>query len=304
MSTTSSDIDDSDKSQIDLDFIKIEEPIKQYLSKNKIFLYILTPCYASVCHVNYVNSLIETKEVLKKYGIETTVVFGKNDSLISRIRNNLVAKAMNDHKMTHIMFIDNDIAWNPLDILKLLISDKNLVGGAYPIKAYKWNNLLQKTDEPNGSDKAYPSIIQKWVEEKNNSRFKNMITDIDMIRNNLVQYNINYLDPELKIENNLARVKHLATGFMMFKRNVVEKMSMAFPSTKYEDNTFFLKPHENKFAYALFDCGVEDGQYSSEDWMFCNRWRKMGGSIWIDVSIDLTHAGVEEYKGSFLSTII
>ena len=81
-------------------------------------------------------------------------------------------------------------------------------------------------------------------------------------------------------------------------------MSMAFPSTKYTDDVCFLRAEENKYAYALFDCGVEDGHYFSEDWLFCKRWSKMGGNIFVDVSINLIHTGIEDYKGSYISTII
>jgi hypothetical protein len=91
---------------------------------------------------------------------------------------------------------------------------------------------------------------------------------------------------------------------MMIQRNTLEKMFTAFPSTKYIDDISFLKPEENKFAYALFDCGVEDNHYYSEDWMFCSRWTKMGGDIWVDISINLTHIGIERYSGSYLSQLV
>jgi hypothetical protein len=131
-----------------------------------------------------------------------------------------------------------------------------------------------------------------------------MFTDEQFIQHKLLRYNINYLNNTLSIDHNLAQVRHLATGFMMFKREVIEKMSQSFPSTKYTDDVHFLQPHENKYAYALFDCGVEDDHYFSEDWLFCHRWSKMGGEIWIDVSILLTHTGIEDYSGSYLSSIL
>jgi hypothetical protein len=108
----------------------------------------------------------------------------------------------------------------------------------------------------------------------------------------------------LSIDQNLAKVRHLATGFMMIKRGLIERMHKAFPSTKYVDDVCFLSAEESNFAYALFDCGVEDGHYFSEDWLFCHRWTKMGGSVYIDVSINLTHTGQEDYRGCYLSTII
>jgi hypothetical protein len=81
-------------------------------------------------------------------------------------------------------------------------------------------------------------------------------------------------------------------------------MAKAYPSTKYTDDVGFLMPNENKWAYALFDCGVEDDHYYSEDWLFCHRWSKMGGNIYLDVSINLKHSGMEDYNGSFIASVI
>jgi len=91
---------------------------------------------------------------------------------------------------------------------------------------------------------------------------------------------------------------------MMIKREEFEKMALAFPSTKYVDDVNFLTPEENNYAYALFDCGVEDGHYLSEDWLFCHRWSKMGGSIYMDVSISLSHTGIHDYLGSYVTTLL
>ena len=120
----------------------------------------------------------------------------------------------------------------------------------------------------------------------------------------MLKYNVNYLDKEIKIEKNLTEVKHIATGFMLIKRGVIEKMIEAYPSTKYIDDVGFLSNEENNYAYALFDCGVENEHYLSEDWMFCSRWSKIGGKLWIDVSINLSHTGIEDFHGSLLSTLL
>jgi hypothetical protein len=235
-----------------------------------------------------------TVDMFRSLGIEHKVEFCRNDSLVSRARNNLVAKAMNDPLTTNILFIDADITWDPIDVLKLILSDKSLVGGVYPIKQYFWNKLVKEND----------NVVKTWIDKKNDSQFKNHITDSAMIQHNLLRYNINYIDNVLSIDHNLAKVKHLATGFMMFKRSVIEKMSKAYPATKYTDDVGFLKGTENNFAYALFDCGVEDDHYYSEDWLFCHRWSKMGGSIYIDVGINLTHTGNEDFKGCYIASMM
>ena len=272
----------------------INEKIEQFVNEKKPVVYILTPCYGSVCYVNYVYSLMMTLEVFRQYKITANVEFCKSDSLVTRARNNLVAKAMNDPNMTHILFIDNDISWEPFDVLKLLLHDKNIVGGIYPLKNYHWNKLLENNGES----------VRNMIEKKNKSQLSDFINDENMIQYNLLNYNINYKSSEIKIEKNLTEFKHIPTGFMLLKRSAIEKMQEAYPSTKYTDDVHFLTEEENKYCYALFDCGVEDEHYFSEDWMFCHRWSKMGGKLWIDISINLTHTGIEDYKGSLLSSLL
>lgn len=273
--------------------LSLIDQIKLYVEKHKPHVAILTPCYGSVCFVNYVTCLMNTMAMFSQLGIPVKVEFCRNDSLVSRARNNLVAKSMSDPNITHLLFIDNDITWQPVDILKLIVSDKPIVGGVYPIKNYDWNKLAEN-----------PNIIQEWIRAKNNSQLKDLASDTDIVQQRMVRYNINHIGQTLEIVHNLARVRHLATGFMMIKRDVIEKMSRAFPSTKYVDDVGFLNESENDYAFALFDCGVEDGHYCSEDWLFCNRWSKMGGHVWIDVSINLNHTGIEDFRGSLIASLV
>jgi hypothetical protein len=272
--------------------------IQEYLKTHKSKLYILTPCYGSMCHVNYMCALIKTIETFRMFNFPLQVEFCKNDSLVSRARNNLIAKAMFDEETTHIMFIDSDIAWDPMDIFKLILSEKPLVGGIYPMKHYFWDKLV-----PKPGDKKTP--VEMMIDRKNeNAYLSNIISDPEMIQYNLLKYNMNYLSNHLSITNNLAEVRQLATGFMMIQRSLLESMMAEFPATKYVDDVSFLRDEENTYAYALFDCGVEEGHYFSEDWFFCHRWTKMGGKIYADVSISLVHSGIEDYRGCYISSVI
>jgi hypothetical protein len=267
--------------------------ISDFIKKTKPHIIFLTPCYNSSMYVTYTESLLQTMFMCKDLGINATVHFCRNDSLVSRARNNLIAKAMNIKTATHFMFIDADITWSPYDILKLLVADKPIVGGIYPIKHYEWEKLLQ----PGGG-------VEAILERRQKSQLKESLSPKEYLQTNMVRYNINYTSNMLEINNNMTKVKHLATGFMMIKRNVIEVMSKAFPQTKYVDDVNFLSGSENDFAFALFDCGVEEGHYLSEDWMFCHRWTKMGGSVFADITINLDHTGIEVFKGTYISSIM
>tara|TARA_B110000879_G_scaffold84710_1_gene117114 strand:- start:9946 stop:10794 length:849 start_codon:yes stop_codon:yes gene_type:complete len=277
----------------------LDEKLQDYANKNKIKLCILTPCFGDNCYTGYVSSLLKTVNTLNSLKIEHIIEFCRNDSLVTRARNNLIARAMSDPDITHFMFIDNDIQWGAEEIIKLLCHDKNVIGGVYPIKKYKWDKILQK-DSITGEYNSISKIQQR----KNKSELTNAISDDNYIMHNLVDYNLNYLDKQIHVKNNTIKVKHIATGFMLIKRHVIESMIKAFPSTKYTDDVNFLTSDENKYAYALFDCSVENSTYCSEDWVFCNRWRNMGGNIFFDVTISLTHTGLEDYKGLYMSSIL
>lgn len=171
-----------------------------------------------------------------------------NESLITRGRNNLMAKMMTNEKATHFMFIDADIRFEPESIFHMIVYEKDVIGGLYPKKAIPTN------------------------------------------------YVINLL-PQTKIQGDIFTVDTMGTGFLMFKREVYQKLIAAHPETKYVDDVGLGKQYE-PFMYAIFDVGIDErGHYLSEDWMFCRRWQKLGGEIWAHSKTLLNHVGHYEFKG-------
>lgn len=272
---------------------QFENKVKDYVKNNEILLYILTPCYGSMCYIDFTLSLTRTLFTLLNFGIKANVEVCRGDSLISRARNGLIAKAMNNGA-THMLFIDSDITWDPLDVLKLIVSDENLIGGIYPKKKYNWSMFNNR------------NIIEEFDKKYDQVPFKDSLgfTKEEFPECKLVNYNLIPEPGKIGIVNNLLELKHLPTGFMMIRRKVIEDMSNEYKDTKYVDDTGFLSEEESKYAYALFDCRVENQQYMSEDWLFCNRYKKMGGKIYMDVSINLVHIGTNYYKGKTMSIFI
>jgi hypothetical protein len=231
-------------------------------------LFIGTPCFGGNCNSEYIVSLINTIKFLKENGIETHLEFINNESLITRARNRLIANFMSLTDCTHILFIDADIVWNPKDVLKLLNHDKGLIGGIYPIKQYHWGRLNRVNHESNLSD--------------------------------LLNYNLN-LNMENQIENNVIQLKHIATGFMMIKRETIAMLKQMYPEKKYKDPRNNDKVNEN--TYCFFNCEVVNDNYLSEDYYFCYIWSKIDGKIFADLSINLNHIGRETFRGNSIKYI-
>ena len=254
-------------------------------SDKKISVAICTPIYGGVGTVEFFLSLMKTRELLGSVGINCTFNYTKQESLIQRARNTLVARVLDENISTHIFFIDVDISWNEHDVLVLLENDMDIIGAIYPKKAYDFKKIVNSSE------------ILKF---KNMNDYNNEISDENFIKHHLVNYNFNY-GMSVQIVNNIIEVKHLATGFMMIKVEVFKKMIASHPEWEYVDDVHN-PPSDIKF-YSFFDCGIKDKHYLSEDWMFCERWIEMGGKIHANIVIPLTHIGSVSYEGRLLSTL-
>ena len=79
---------------------------------------------------------------LKDVGVKATVKPIGNESLITRARNCLFSDFMDsEENYTHLLFIDADIGFTSMDVMKLLKCDKPLVGATYPHKNIFWNSF-------------------------------------------------------------------------------------------------------------------------------------------------------------------
>jgi hypothetical protein len=109
-------------------------------------------------------------------------------------------------------------------------------------------------------------------------------------------YVINLL-PQTKIQGDIFTVDTMGTGFLLFKREVYQKLINAHPETKYVDDVGLGKQYEPNM-YAIFDCKIDSkGHYLSDDWLFCRRWQDIGGEIWAHSKALLNHIGHYEYQG-------
>lgn len=215
---------------------------------SKVHLHIGLPCYGGLVLESTMTSLIKFILLANKAGLSWSLDTMVNESLITRGRNNLMAKMMSNTAATHFMFIDADIRFEPESILQMMAADKDIIAGVYPKKAYP------------------------------------------------IQYNIN-LKPQTKLQGPLYTVDTAATGFLMFKRDVYEKLIAAHPETKYVDDVGLGKQYE-PHMFAIFDCYIDDkGHYLSEDWAFCRRANKLGYDIWCDSRVLLNHTGTHEFRG-------
>jgi hypothetical protein len=169
------------------------------------------------------------------------------------------------------MFIDADIGFSPDQVIRLLRFDADVAAGAYPLKQYDWEKVERavRADRPDVQISALHYVLA-W-EGKGT----------------------------IETKNGFARVKRVGTGFLLIRRNVIEQMCQAYPELRHIAPVYAgLKP-EVEPRWALFDCMIdsETKEYLSEDYAFCQRWRAVGGKIWLDTLSKLSHVGPIVFAG-------
>jgi hypothetical protein len=103
-------------------------------------VHIAMPCYGGMLTESTFMSFIKWANTARQLGIDWTLETMVNESLISRARNTLTAKFLEQKESTHLFFVDADIGWEPWHLLVLLNRDVDVIGGLYPMKTMpiKW----------------------------------------------------------------------------------------------------------------------------------------------------------------------
>lgn len=238
------------------------------ISQSNPSVLIATPMYGGMCTLQYTSSLINALSDLKKHNIHSNYIFLENESLIPRGRNSLTHEFLKS-EFTHIMFIDADIEFESWSIRKLLSHDKDVVCGLYPKKYLNWERI------------------------KEEAKFSSRFDDLESIAADLVWNPVPNGSYKTK---DLAEVLHGGTGFMCINRNVFEKLKSS--AKKYYVD--FEELANQGYTYEFWKTKIDQGFYQSEDWNFCEEWRKHGGKIYADLSIELRHKGSYLFKGKLV----
>lgn len=228
-------------------------------------LVIGTPCYGCMMNMEYTESLLALKELCIQYNIKMTCMFLGNESLIQRGRNKIAHYFLKTDG-THLMFIDADQKFRANDIIRMIKADKNIIGGAVPMKGINWHRVQR------GAVANHPDLES--------------LTGI---------FNVNKLDGHNMIDPNIPfQVKHVGTGFMLIQRNTFEYLK---PHVGWYTNSG--QSNSNEKIYDFFKVQNVNNELLSEDYNFCHMYRELGGTIWLAPWCVLGHYGSYCFSGQY-----
>ena len=243
--------------------------------EKKPSLMIATPMYGGMCTGHYVAGLLGTLNKMRSVNVPVYWAQIMNESLITRARNEL-ARLFLEKGFDYLMFIDADISFDGQAVATLMAADKDIVCGIYPKKEVDWKKVAEaaKLGKENLSDYGGAFVF-------------NMV-------GNRAETN----------EDGCIEVRHGGTGFMLIKRKVFEDLMPHVPT--YRTSSFkdpvtgeYAKPLTHEFFATSID---DSGALLSEDYHFCELWRKHGGTIWANPFIKLEHVGTYVFGGDIVKS--
>jgi hypothetical protein len=235
-------------------------------------IFIATPCFGGLVSQHYMQSILGLMQFAGPAGFDAALALLGHDSLITRSRNTLVTQFLNTPAATHLLFIDADIGFEVEQVFHMLEFDRDFVAGIYPLKVIDWGVAAIKR----------AAIAEETFQSAP-----------------LLYVGTLCAGAALEREGRFATAVYSGGGFMLLKRRVIERMIAAYPETRYANVHAYSNAAKSLDNYALFDCMIdkETKAYVSEDFGFCQKWRDIGGKIWLDTEGKLTHVGAYNFQG-------
>lgn len=222
-------------------------------------IFIATPMYGGMAMAAYTWAMAQTPATFMRNGLGLLYMNKVNDSVVANARNTLANQFL-ESQATHLMWIDADIGFNPLDIVSMVVADRDIVCGLYPKKEIDWKRVAQAVRD---------GVPPEELHQHTGSFVVNLITgpagtvsaDVD----------------------GLFEIGGGGTGFMLIKRGVFEALADDVRGFIYEQTVI------REFYSSTID--PETGKMMSEDYHFCRLARDHGFKVFAAPWVRLSHTG-------------
>jgi hypothetical protein len=247
------------------------------VSSKDIKLFVGTPVHSEVS-IHYFKASLEFQKecYVRKIPIMFQVM---KSSLVTQGRQ-LCVSAFLSSKCTHLLFVDSDIAYSYKMFEKMVNYDKDICMVPYPIKSMDFEKIKKKIEAGSTLD---PMLLGN-------------------------QYTMSITDPRsIKMEEGFIEVERGPAGFMLIKREAIEKLIKEYPEFTIKQHTLIDgKLVERENMYNFFDTywDPKEKTYTGEDFYFCKLAKHAGIKMYALVDEYISHYGEFGYTGRLIDEFI
>lgn len=182
----------------------------------------------------------------------------------------LVSDFLSQTDGTHLFFVDSDVSFSAEMLRGMLATGKDFVAAPYPAReGINWKRAA----------KSPPELAEAFA----------------------YHYRLHLLDDDtVAIEaDGTVEVKHMPLGACLVSRSCLQQMTDYYGG---KDSRLMFRDRTAgavRMTVALFMLLLDDGELWSEDFSFCERWRMVGGKVWMYLGdgAPATHHGDHAFRG-------
>lgn len=215
---------------------------------------------------------------------------------------------------THFMFIDSDLAFDPGDVLAMMRSGFDVVGGSYPKKGINWKAVVEAVKAGKTAEElpeyandfvgnAASSQVAGQVDPESGARYlevEELGTGFLMLTRGAIERYIAHWRDEIAYVTDYeprGAVHHMVFACERDPACELEKAKRALLEAAARMPLADLHVEAGLYARALFKGAVANGRYLTEDYSFCRRWRMLGGKVMLALDARLVHQGPFLFQG-------
>jgi hypothetical protein len=228
-------------------------------------IFIATAMFGGKASAHYINSLLSLQRQCHVKNIDMVWDFVINESLITRARNVLAHQFLKSD-CDVMMSIDSDIGFEPQAVFDLALMDLDIACGLYPFKTLDWQRIKQDLGAGRNLSEVMADsspAVCNWLPSGNQNT------------------------------SNVVEITEAGTGFMCIKRRVFVEMQKHV--NLYRGNNI---GGSTDMFHEYFATSIDPQRkvLLSEDYHFCQTWRKLGGKVYAKLDINLAHVGEYVYQ--------
>ncbi|MEI9963397.1 MAG: hypothetical protein WDM92_00420 [Caulobacteraceae bacterium] len=234
---------------------------------------IAMPAYAGMTNETVRSVLRLQAHLLARGATVSTAVHAMAE--IARSRNILASLFYENAELTHLLFVDSDMAFDPEVVQRLVEVDKPLVGCIYPKRQINLDAVIAaaRTHE-----------------------------DRDLIVASGLEFVIHHSGEALSVDDGLCAVDGVGMGLCLIAREVFTRLHET--GRLSQDWSAARGRLKSGPVFGFFDPIATDRGLMAEDLSFCRRWRTLcGGEVFGLADQAVGHVGEMTFRGRFIDAL-
>lgn len=238
-------------------------------------LLVATPVAGGVVAHDYMHGVHAVRQHVESLGWSMDFI-SQPDGLVTRSRNAFGSLVARSTKYTHLLMLDADVMVDPAGVERIVRSGHDVVGCAVPLRNMNWDrageHLLAHPEATAAELRAIGTDYAVWFE------------------------------PEQQVVDGFVPVRAIGSAVMLISRAALQQVAES-DLVQFAQRGLHTADLRDD-GWTFFDPYVDtDGSYLSEDYAFCDRWRRLGGQVWADMRSKTRHIGPVTILGDISASI-